>query len=82
MQHASNYDKFPAIRMDEGLWSDCTIGWDAILGRIERQIGTQGRRVLVVECYPGVEIEELTHRLRTLNPELLVDSRLPRSTNG
>lgn len=73
MQHASNYDKFPAIRMDEGLWSDCTIGWDAILGRIERQIGTQGRRVLVVECYPGVEIEELTHRLRTLNPELLVD---------
>ena len=74
MQHASNYDKFPAIRMDEGLWSDCTIGWDAILGRIERQIGTQGRRVLVVECYPGVEIEELTHRLRTLNPELLVDS--------
>lgn len=74
MQHASNYDKFPAIRMDEGLWSDCTIGWDAILGRIERQIGTQGRRVLVVECYPGVEIEELTHRLRTLNPELLVGS--------
>lgn len=74
MQHASNYDKFPAIRMDEGLWSDCTIGWDAILGRIERQIGTQGRRVLVVECYPGVEIEELTHRLRTLNPELLVDT--------
>lgn len=74
MQPASNYDKFPAIRMDESLWSDCTVGWDAILNRIERQLGTQGRRVLVVECYPGVEIEELTLRLRTLHPGLLVAS--------
>lgn len=74
MQFASNYDKFPAIRMDEALWSDCTVGWDAILKRIERQIGTQDRRVLVVECYPGVETEALTQQLQKLNPKLLVES--------
>lgn len=74
MQFASNYDKFPAIRMDEALWSDCTVGWDAILHRIERQIGGQGRRVLVVECYPGVEMGALTSQLQKLNPELLVEA--------
>lgn len=52
MPRNSNYDKFPYIPVS-GSDSDCRVGWSKITTRLAGTIG-QGRKVLCVECYPGV----------------------------
>ena len=72
-----NYDKFPLIPIsnrDE----DCCEGWQAVCSRLKQALdGISGnRKVLVVECYPGVHLEELREALvADLQPTLLIDAR-------
>lgn len=58
MSKLSQYDKFPAIRMqttNSSVWQ----GWNSILDKIRSQI-LGGARRLVIECYPGVFEDEVS----------------------
>ena len=61
----SNYDKFPCVPVPGGEQA-CVTGWDEIATRLNQAIAQGARRktVLVVECYPGVEEEEVLRELQ------------------
>ncbi|RNI22677.1 class I mannose-6-phosphate isomerase [Rufibacter latericius] len=63
----SNYDKYPEIRV-EG--HTCVAGWGNIGQEIRQRVAdTAKQKVVVVECYHGVDTEELVSGLvRTLKP--------------
>ena len=68
----SNYDKFPAVPVPNS-GNACVVGWEAITGRLRQAIAQRGARktVLAVECYPGVNENEVLHELRQhLSPAL------------
>ena len=64
-----NYDKSPSVDVPG---HRCAVGWDAIAARLsEANSGT--RAVVAIECYPGVNEEEVTAALiRRLLPTLVV----------
>ncbi|HEV2488115.1 MAG TPA: class I mannose-6-phosphate isomerase [Terracidiphilus sp.] len=55
---ASNYDKVPTIQVSDDD-SACSIGWAAIAQELRKRITGSERKVIVVECYPGVDVEEV-----------------------
>jgi mannose-6-phosphate isomerase class I len=59
------YDRFPYITA--GSAEECIAGWDAIGASLRCRPG--GSAVVVVECYPGVNLEELERGLRPAFPE-------------
>lgn len=68
----SRYDKFPVVPVPDAA-DACVTGWDAIVERLRQTIARQGapRTVLVVECYPGVDVEAVRQELeRRLRPVL------------
>ena len=61
----TNYDKQPTIHVsDDG--SVCRTGWAAIREQLQGRIAGGGRIVVVVECYPGVDVEEVRAGLHEL----------------
>jgi mannose-6-phosphate isomerase class I len=73
MKRRSNYDKRPFTPV--GPASACDRGWPAILARLRGQ-GPRERCVLVVECYPGVDVDGVLRTLvEGLAPALVVDAR-------
>ena len=69
----SRYDKSPFTPVGRG--SACDVGWAAIAERL-RALGTRARCVLAVECYPGVDVDDLLRALsEALVPALRVDAR-------
>jgi mannose-6-phosphate isomerase class I len=59
MARRSNYDKFPAVAA--GAAEECSAGWEAIAARLAPQL--EQRRVLCVECYPGVFVRQVMQEL-------------------
>ncbi len=58
----ATYDKFPEVAV-EG-YDDCAWqGWDAIVRELTHRAGQYTRTVLVIDCYPGVRLEELETKL-------------------
>jgi mannose-6-phosphate isomerase class I len=58
MKRTTNYDKLPTIAVsDDG--SACLIGWPAIAGELRSRFVRDERTVVVAECYPGTDIEEV-----------------------
>lgn len=71
-----NYDKFPVVNVPDSA-DACVVGWDAIAERLRQEIALRGSRrtVLVVECYPGVDTEDVLCRLqRRLAPALALSA--------
>lgn len=66
----SNYDKFPAIRVDGVLWK----GWDSVCRELRDRV-RNGNRVLAVECYQGVFEEEIAEGLAPLSAERWINTR-------
>ena len=65
------YDKEPMIELDG--WSrEAWAGYAAITERLNGHIRNRARTVIVVECYPGVRVEEIVTGLRQLNPALVI----------
>ncbi len=62
MARLSNYDKFPWVQVRPSA-ADCQLGWPAILEQLRKTAAPRNARV-VVECYPGVFLEELERVLR------------------
>lgn len=70
----SNYDKFPHLTVAGA--KSCVTGWDAIAHRLRDTASgsPDTRRILVVECYPGVDETRVRKELaERLAPALIVD---------
>jgi hypothetical protein len=61
----SNYDKSPYIQVG-GQGDACRQGWEAVCATIGG--AAAGKRVVVFECYPGVQDEEVLPRLQAALP--------------
>ena len=73
---AGNYDKFPVVAVPDSN-DACNVGWEAIAGRLLEGVAQRDARrtVLVVECYPGVDEQEVMGQLqRRLIPALVLRS--------
>ena len=71
MSQKSNYDKQPTIAVSSDS-SACFIGWPEVARHLRDQIQDKARTIIVVECYPGVNAEEVKAGLL----ELEVDSAI------
>ena len=68
----SNYDKFPFVSVPNGA-NACVAGWDTIAEKLRQAIAKRASRktVLVVECYTGVDEDEVLRELQSrLKPAL------------
>lgn len=78
----SNYDKFPKLAVPHSAGA-CVAGWEACTRRLNQTIAQRGAKktVLVIECYPGVDEDDLVAQLqRRLSPALALrtkDALLP-----
>ncbi|MBB6730597.1 class I mannose-6-phosphate isomerase [Cohnella zeiphila] len=67
------YEKEPVIRI-EGCDDRAWAGYEAISEQLGKRIDPNKRNVIVLECYPGVRIEEVIRGLQALRPALVVQS--------
>jgi len=58
MRQRTNYDKQPAIQVSADS-SGCLNSWEAITEKLKGMVSGGGRKVVVVECYPGVDTGEI-----------------------
>ncbi len=65
MKRQSSYDKNPLIQFSEN-GDKCRPGWDAVAATLESLASSDCRSVVVVECYPGVDLAELRTGLASL----------------
>ena len=72
---AYGYDCIPTI--ETGCTADsCTLGWAEISQRISCHVRSDACRI-VVECYPGVDVDRLASELaRRLNPDQVIRSEV------
>jgi mannose-6-phosphate isomerase class I len=72
MKHTSNYDKFPAVAVPSEHASACHVGWDAILETLREASAP----TVAVECYPGVQDDEVRARIEAgMTQGLVVDTK-------
>jgi len=71
MKRYSNYDKYPAIRVSDDSRA-CWSGWTEIADELKRRLPARGRFVVVAECYPGVDCEEIRTGLQALNADAVL----------
>lgn len=65
MQRSSNYDKYPATRIDADIWE----GWDEIVAELTSHSSTdRGNFTVAIECYQGVYHEEIEPELKKAFP--------------
>jgi mannose-6-phosphate isomerase class I len=57
----SSYDKHPIISISSDA-GDCDPGWLSVVGKI-RRIYEGGKRIICIECYPGVYEDEMRRAL-------------------
>ncbi|AHM62233.1 sugar-phosphate isomerase [Flammeovirgaceae bacterium 311] len=72
----SNYDKYPFVQVEEENQS-CVTGWDAICQTLNQKVKTINKkiRLVVIECYQGVDSAELlTHLQKGLQHQLWINS--------
>ena len=70
---STNYEKRPikVIKNGEG---KATQGWSNIINLLKTQSGSTKKQVIVIDCYPGVDINEIEKAIAALNPTLLINS--------
>ena len=69
----ANYDKFPFVQV-ETVNSSCVAGWEAIAGKINGEISS-GKKIIVIECYQGVNDDEVAGALKkSLKHDLWIDA--------
>jgi mannose-6-phosphate isomerase class I len=67
MGRRSNYDKYPVV--SAGSAEECSVGWPAIAQRLTLE---PKQRVLCVECYPGVLVDQLQEGLQANLPSVKI----------
>ena len=67
-----NYDKLPVVQVTQSD-EDCVAGWEQIAATLQPSIAGRSRCVLVLECYPGVDLEEIRRELLArLRPDVCI----------
>ncbi len=56
------YDKLPVVQVTQSD-EDCVAGWEQIAAALQPSIAGRSRCVLALECYPGVDLEEIRREL-------------------
>ena len=56
MNSSSTYDKFPRVQITSSS-AEVASGWD----EVAKRVGATNPRILCVECYPGVFVDEVEH---------------------
>lgn len=72
----SNYDKFPFVQVELENQS-CYVGWDNVCHVLKKELGRlkNGRKILTIECYQGVDNHELVSQLKIFLPyQLWIDA--------
>lgn len=70
-----NYDKVPMVPI-AGTSSACVRGWDSVVATLKSAVARRSasRTIVAVECYPGVDLEEIAREIRAFeSPALLVN---------
>lgn len=66
----TNYDKFPFVQVTQNS-EDCAAGWDTIAERLRASQAGRSCSVVVFECYPGVNLEQMQGELISrLHPQI------------
>lgn len=69
----TRYDRFPEVVIP-GFNSQAWNGWESIMAELNARLADGVRTVLVIDCYPGVRLNELQTALLTgLNPVLTLN---------
>jgi len=71
--YKSNYDKTPTFTVPGELYS----GWDDVVQELKNKTNNTDlkRYILVVECYQGINYDELKRNLKTLKADLFIESK-------
>lgn len=71
----SNYDKQPFIKVDAAS-NSCFTEWNAIIVQLNNHINAinKKRKIVVIECYPGVSDDELISNLKNLHNTLWINA--------
>ncbi|WP_193212895.1 class I mannose-6-phosphate isomerase [Luteolibacter marinus] len=64
----SNYDKYPEVAVP-GMAGQCWSGWPDVMGILLQR---SGARVMVIECYVGVDVAEIAAAVREALPSAVV----------
>jgi mannose-6-phosphate isomerase class I len=67
----SNYNKEPFITIN-GIGHEVWEGYTAISAELRNKIKTNGKTLIVIECYPAVRTDEIVNGLLNLNPVLII----------
>ena len=67
----SNYDKNPYIQVN-GFSGHAWQGWSAVWDAINTKHEAQNNTVLSIDCYPGVDVQELERELSVQYPQALL----------
>lgn len=71
---SANYDKTPSVAVPAHFI--CSSGWEQIATTLKNAIADRPNIVVAVECYPGVQDEEVLAELsKQLNPKRSIDSK-------
>ncbi len=65
MKRTGNYDKLPTIRISDDP-SACREGWAEIVDELRSRLPGRERLIVVAECYPGADKEEIRAGLQAL----------------
>ena len=65
MDTKSNYNKYPSVKID----GDAIVGWENIVSKL---ISKEGKKVIAIECYPGVNFGEIENAFSDV--DLFVDA--------
>lgn len=58
---SASYDKFPEVAVS-GYANHAAQGWPAAVKKVRERLPPAEKTVLVIDCYPGVRLEELAER--------------------
>lgn len=58
---SASYDKFPEVAVS-GYANHAAQGWPAVVKKVRERLPPAEKTVLVIDCYPGVRLEELAER--------------------
>ncbi|ELY2650055.1 class I mannose-6-phosphate isomerase [Cronobacter sakazakii] len=58
---SASYDKFPEVAVS-GYANHAAQGWPAVVKKVRERLPPAEKTVVVIDCYPGVRLEELAER--------------------
>lgn len=74
----TRYDRFPEVAVT-GYHNQAWRGWESIMAVLKARLSGAARTVLVIDCYPGVRLNELQSQLLAdLNAALTINSETAR----